>query len=191
MPKDKEIRSRGWCFTWNNWTPENRATMESIVCTYIIFGEETAPTTGTPHLQGYVYFANARSLTSVRKIDGKISWRAAKGDAQQNFDYCTKDGRNVHERGVAPKTATEKETTSDSVGETSYVSRNSATWTLFAKSTRTFISTSSAASTLFTRHASEASRTLMASLSTSGLLALAAAASLVLLAMRTLVLLLN
>ena len=82
--------------------------MESIVCTYIIFGEETAPTTGTPHLQGYVYFANARSLTSVRKIDGKISWRAAKGDAQQNFDYCTKDGRNVHERGVAPKTATEK-----------------------------------------------------------------------------------
>ena len=140
---------------------------------------------------GYVYFANARSLTSVRKIDGKISWRAAKGDAQQNFDYCTKDGRNVHERGVAPKTATEKETTSDSVGETSYVSRNSATWTLFAKSTRTFISTSSAASTLFTRHASEASRTLMASWSTSGLLALAAAASLVLLAMRTLVLLLN
>ena len=51
MPKDKEIRSRGWCFTWNNWTPENRATMESIVCTYIIFGEETAPTTGTPHLR--------------------------------------------------------------------------------------------------------------------------------------------
>ena len=191
MPKDKEIRSRGWCFTWNNWTPENRATMESIVCTYIIFGEETAPTTGTPHLQGYVYFANARSLTSVRKIDGKISWRAAKGDAQQNFDYCTKDGRNVHERGVAPKTATEKGDDERQRWRDVIRLAELGDMDTLREEHPTFISTSSAASTLFTRHASEASRTLMASLSTSGLLALAAAASLVLLAMRTLVLLLN
>jgi len=104
----KEIRSRGWCFTWNNWTPENRLTMENVACTYIVFGEEKAPTTGTAHLQGYVYFANARTLTSMKKIHTSISWRAAKGNAEQNFEYCSKDGLNVYERGVRPVSSKEK-----------------------------------------------------------------------------------
>lgn len=104
----KETRSRGWCFTWNNWTPDDRLTLEALTCLYIVFGEEKAPTTGTPHLQGFVYFANARTLTSMKKIHTSISWRAAKGNAEQNFEYCSKDGVNVYERGVRPVSTKEK-----------------------------------------------------------------------------------
>lgn len=104
----KETRSRGWCLTWNNWTPEDRLTLERVACQYIVFGEEKAPTTGTPHLQGFVYFANARTLSSMKKIHTSISWRAAKGNAEQNFEYCSKDGVNVFERGERPKTSAEK-----------------------------------------------------------------------------------
>lgn len=103
----KEIRARGWCFTWNNWTPENRRTMETIECTYIVFGEEIAPTTLCPHLQGYIWFANARSFTSMTKVNSAIHWEVAKADAAANFRYCTK-GANIHERGVPPATQKEK-----------------------------------------------------------------------------------
>lgn len=45
-------RSRGWCFTWNNYPPNYRLLLDAINCRYIIAGQELAPNTGTPHLQG-------------------------------------------------------------------------------------------------------------------------------------------
>lgn len=45
-------RTRKYVFTWNNY-PANYATiLDSIAATYIVAGEEVAPTTLTPHLQG-------------------------------------------------------------------------------------------------------------------------------------------
>lgn len=39
-------------------------TLDNMKALYIVFGEEKA-STGTPHLQGYMYFPNARTMSSV------------------------------------------------------------------------------------------------------------------------------
>lgn len=93
-------RHRGFTFTINNWTEDDINNVNTLDCKYIVYGREICPTTGTPHLQGYVYFANAKTFNAVRKlIRGHII--IAKGTAEQNYDYCSKEGRYV-ERGDRP-----------------------------------------------------------------------------------------
>lgn len=92
-------RSRNWCFTINNYTEEDVSALADLPCKYMVYGKEVGES-GTPHLQGYVVFATQRTLSATRKkIRGHLS--PAKGDAQQNYDYCTKDGDYV-ERGTKP-----------------------------------------------------------------------------------------
>ena len=62
-------RARAWCFTINNYTIEEINACDEIECNYIIYGDEIGDT-GTPHLQGYIEFENAKTLTSVRKSLG-------------------------------------------------------------------------------------------------------------------------
>lgn len=47
---------------------------------------------GTKHLQGYLYYDNARSFASVKKLIPKAHIEAAKGSPAQNKEYCTKEG---------------------------------------------------------------------------------------------------
>lgn len=94
-------------FTLNNYTPEDEVYLqETLVCQYIIYGREVAPTTGTPHLQGYVYFGNARAFEAVRKLR-KWNIQVAKGDALQNGEYVKKDD-DWFEKGTRPATPKEK-----------------------------------------------------------------------------------
>ena len=88
-----------WCFTYNNY-PED---WESIMAPWLrentsfIVGIEVAPTTGTPHLQGYVEF---RVKTRPKeKFAGlfpnlagvnSIHWASARGNRAQNITYCSK-----------------------------------------------------------------------------------------------------
>lgn len=103
------LRSRAWCFTVNNWKVDERQALEELKCEYIVFGQETGDE-GTPHLQGYIYFSSARTLKSLKKKTGllRAHLEKAQGDSQKNYDYCTKDGTNIHERGTRPKTRQEK-----------------------------------------------------------------------------------
>ncbi len=94
---------RDYCFTWNNYTPENEEFLAELECKYLVYGHEIAPTTGTPHLQGYVYFNSPRSFNSVRKDFKGASIRTAKAEADPNRVYCIKEGINVVERGTMPK----------------------------------------------------------------------------------------
>lgn len=95
-------RSLGWCFTLNNYTPEDLDLLLALDCCYIILGEEVAPTTGTPHLQGFVQFAKpGKTLTAVRKLAAHAHWTATKGSIDQNVAYCSKDGK-FQERGIRP-----------------------------------------------------------------------------------------
>lgn len=102
-------RSRAWCFTLNNWTPLERKQIELTKCEYLVFGEEVGDK-GTPHLQGYVYFASARTGRALSKTTGwaRCSNRKAQGSAYQNRDYCTKESTNVFEKGDRPLTSKEK-----------------------------------------------------------------------------------
>lgn len=97
-------RHRGYCFTINNYTDDDVNRLNNLDCEYIVFGREVAPTTGTPHLQGYVHFANGKTRSAASKlVKGHLI--AAKGSPEQNFNYCSKDGQ-VTERGVRPQSCT-------------------------------------------------------------------------------------
>lgn len=52
----RALRSYAWCFTLNNYTDEEIRRLESLECERLVVGKEVAPTTGTPHLQGYIRF---------------------------------------------------------------------------------------------------------------------------------------
>lgn len=108
-------RSRGWCFTWNNYPADYRTALDAVDCRYVCAGEEVAPNTGTPHLQGYVYFRTLKSLGQVRGILNGCHLSAAAGNSSQNRLYCGKlrpedDEPNAvfYERGDIPLTSAEK-----------------------------------------------------------------------------------
>lgn len=85
-------RSRSFVFTWNNYDDLSLLVLAAVDCKYLIYGKEVAPSTGTPHLQGYVVFQNARSLSSVVKKLKGAHVEIARGDADQNYAYVTKAG---------------------------------------------------------------------------------------------------
>lgn len=91
-------RSRAWCFTINNPKEQDVKACAEVVCNYIVTGNEVGDS-GTPHIQGYIEFKDAKSLTSVRKtLGGSAHLETRKGTPQQAADYCKKDG-NFTERG--------------------------------------------------------------------------------------------
>lgn len=84
-------RSRAWCFTLNNYTDEDCKVVEdaSEQCEFVAVGKEEA-STGTPHLQGYLYFKNARTFSSVTKMIPRAHFEVSKGTPEQNLNYCSK-----------------------------------------------------------------------------------------------------
>lgn len=93
-------RSRAWCFTLNNPLDEEEKSLKELECRYMIFGREVGEE-GTPHLQGYVYFKSLKSLKQVKKCMPRAHLEVAKGNPDQNIEYCSKDG-DVFERGDKP-----------------------------------------------------------------------------------------
>lgn len=93
-------KTRTYCFTINNYTPAIEQLVQNYPHEYLIYGREVGAS-GTPHLQGYIRFANARSLRSVISDTALwgAHWEIAKGNPQQNIDYCSKEG-NVYEHGT-------------------------------------------------------------------------------------------
>lgn len=86
-------KSRSWCFTLNNYTADDESRIKAIVCRYIVFGHEVGEQ-GTSHLQGYICFPNQVHFNSVvGKLGKRCHVEVAKGSAEQNRDYCTKDGK--------------------------------------------------------------------------------------------------
>lgn len=81
-----DTSSRAWCFTLNNYTDEDIIAYQNLKCKYIVFSKEVGES-GTPHLQGYFYFANARSFSSIKKQFPRMNFRPADGSAAQNRVY--------------------------------------------------------------------------------------------------------
>lgn len=96
-------RSRSYVFTVNNYTSSDMAgiILMSEYARYIIIGFEVGEN-GTPHIQGYVYFDEAKTRTTLSKKWLQRAWmEAARGNAESNFDYNTKQG-DVWEFGDIP-----------------------------------------------------------------------------------------
>jgi len=88
-------------FTCNNYSEEEELQLSELDCQYIVYGREVGES-GTPHLQGFVYFTNKRSFKAIRKLLGPhYHIEIARGTNGQAIEYCKKDG-NVFEKGKAP-----------------------------------------------------------------------------------------
>lgn len=94
-------RSRTWCFTINNYTQDDVNLLNQVQCKYIVFGYEIGES-GTPHLQGFIYFDDAKTLSTLKKkIHKTAHFEIANGTPLQAATYCKKDGR-FEERGELP-----------------------------------------------------------------------------------------
>lgn len=88
-------QTRRLCFTLNNYTQED---LDALVCrefangnrvTYICYGLEIAPTTGTPHAQGYLETDKKVTLSGIQRFR-TASYKIANGSAEHNKTYCFK-----------------------------------------------------------------------------------------------------
>jgi len=105
-------RRRNWVFTLNN--PQDHGFPRFCPpMVWLRYGEEVAPTTGTPHLQGVVCFKNpVEKPSALYGWAGAAHWERMLGSIQTNLDYTGKDAREsegtLHEFGTRPLTNTEK-----------------------------------------------------------------------------------
>ena len=101
--------NRSYLFTWNNYDEASIEYLRSEITAkakYVIWGKEVAPTTGTPHLQGFVSFPNAKTMSAARKLFPLCHLTPVNVD-NGCAKYSTKDG-DYEEHGVRPKTNKEK-----------------------------------------------------------------------------------
>lgn len=93
MPNNGNRRSRGYCFTINNWTDADVAEVNALKdCSeYWVYGEESGEQ-GTPHLQGFVRFKSATSFNRVKQLLPRAHIEAQKGTCLEAAAYCKKDG---------------------------------------------------------------------------------------------------
>jgi len=99
-------RARAFTFTFNNYGLLDEEAVQQLECQYLVYGREIAPETGTPHLQGYIYFKNPRYVKAVGAMFKQWHTEVAKADSKINRDYCTKSG-DFYEKGDRPKTTKE------------------------------------------------------------------------------------
>lgn len=95
-------RARWWIIVWNNYTDTDFDTLKEWAdteCEKYSLGKEVGSEKGTPHIQGFLGFKNARSWDSLVKQWPKAHIEKCKGNAAQNLTYTTKDG-NFTEKGM-------------------------------------------------------------------------------------------
>ena len=67
------VRARGWCFTINNFSEEEKNQISELICSNAVkYGiaetEHTGDGEGTPHIQGYIYFENAQTFRRIKNL---------------------------------------------------------------------------------------------------------------------------
>lgn len=82
---------------------------------YLVMGQEYTPTTNKMHVDGYYEYPCARKIgTELNKFNkhfgnGFGDLQQAKGSSGENFDYSSKDDRNIYEYGEAAKQGVRKD----------------------------------------------------------------------------------
>ena len=86
-------QAKNWTFTFNNWTSDEYEILlrsirdNSAKC---IIAKEIAPTTGTPHLQGYCSLLRKARPSEIIPFWKKCHWEKAKGNVEAQWLYHTK-----------------------------------------------------------------------------------------------------
>lgn len=95
-------QARNYCFTLNNWTEaELKSLKDWDSIKYCVVGKEVGENK-TPHLQGYMEFAQPMRFSTIKGKFPRIHLEARRGSAKQAADYCKKDG-NFEEWGQISK----------------------------------------------------------------------------------------
>lgn len=91
--------AKNWCFTLNNYCLNDleklRRMYEHGHFNYLLFGFETCPTTGTPHLQGYLQLNKKLRLKQVKSLISPrvhLENQARRASVLSNQIYCKKSG---------------------------------------------------------------------------------------------------
>lgn len=113
MAKKKDTRPAGaerWLFTWPNYPEDWVEQLEPVFegCKWI-GGYEIAPTTGTPHIQGYVEFPLRVRPIGYKGAPKEIHWgdkngKPCKMPRYKCTEYCTKEKRG-YEGNLKPPRA--------------------------------------------------------------------------------------
>lgn len=99
------LQGRRWVFTCNNYTDESEASFISFAgsdyVSYLVYGRETAPTTGTRHLQGFFRLNQPVRLSWLVNHVGPAHYERARATDEQAANYCKKDGDFFEEGTLA------------------------------------------------------------------------------------------
>lgn len=104
----KSKRSKRWCFTLNNYTVEEESMLRQLCLEdkeldYCVFGHEVG-SNETPHLQGYLELKKRRTLRSLKNLIGnRYHFSIARGTAEENLNYCTKQDEDAFVYGSPMK----------------------------------------------------------------------------------------
>lgn len=91
--------NRNWMFVINNYTDEDLDAVRmfhdysQLSVVYMCYGLELAPTTGTPHVQGYVRFKNPVRLSTLSAKLSRTTFKACSSRVNTpwyNYQYCSK-----------------------------------------------------------------------------------------------------
>lgn len=96
-------RHRRFIFVVNNYPENIFEILDKVKCSYIIASKEVGKKKKTPHIQGYIEFPNAKSLSAAQKTIPKSHFEIAWGNAEQNFNYCSKENPPIIEKGTPKK----------------------------------------------------------------------------------------
>lgn len=87
-------RSRGWIFVINNDTFDDLINLLKITFRYMEFAfEHYDEPDKTPHIQGFIYFDNAVTMSALKKSMPRAHLEAQKGSVKQNDIYISKETR--------------------------------------------------------------------------------------------------
>lgn len=99
--KTPSKKGRKYIFTLNNYLENEVDTIKSFLTQKTlkyVFGYEVGES-GTPHLQGYMEFKNAIRFDTLKKVNDRWHLEIARGNVNDNFNYCSKEG-NYEYKGI-------------------------------------------------------------------------------------------
>lgn len=97
MPDQSTLKARNWTFTLNNYTPRDieRLAKPYDEVKYVAYSHEVAPTTGTPHLQGFVCMWEPCRLKFFEKYIPRGHMQVMHGRLLDNERYCSKSSELI------------------------------------------------------------------------------------------------
>lgn len=100
-PSDKATR---WFITINNPSEEEIQALKDQDYKFLVIAHERAPTTGTEHIHALITFQSQKRWTTLKRSFPRANIEKVHGTFRQAYEYVTKNGDILFERGDKPRT---------------------------------------------------------------------------------------